>query len=129
MEIEKPILAQVWIDEPGSANFVHTLIIADELSSVRYVNEYNSSVDSEQLALLSDVVEVYANNAARVEFSNLQDLGQNVWNITTKNAVHEKDGSTTWVMADLGSKVTLANIGADLERQWQRGGTGGRLLH
>jgi len=55
VEIEKPILAQIWIDEPGSANFVHTLIVADELSSVRYVNEYNSSVDSTQLALLNDV--------------------------------------------------------------------------
>ena len=114
VEIEQPILAQIWIDEPGSANFVHTLIVADELSSVRYVNEYNSSFEGEQVALLSDVVEVYANNAARVEFSNLQDLGQNVWNITHKNAVHQKDGSTTWVMADLGSKVTLAHIGATL---------------
>jgi Fe-S cluster assembly protein SufD len=37
-----------------------------------------------------------------------------VWNITHKNAVHQKDGSTTWVMADLGSKVTLAHIGATL---------------
>ena len=55
-----------------------------------------------------------ARNAARVEFSNMQDLGQNVWNVTNKNAVHEKDGSVTWVMADLGSKVTLANIGAAL---------------
>src|SRR5579863_9882501 len=114
VEIEQPILAQIWVDEPGSANFVHTLIVADELSSVRYVNEYNSSFEGEQVALLSDVVEVYANNAARVEFSNLQDLGQNVWNITHKNAVHQKDGSTTRVMADLGSKVTLAHIGATL---------------
>jgi Fe-S cluster assembly scaffold protein SufB len=37
-----------------------------------------------------------------------------VWNVTNKNAVHEKDGSTTWVLADLGSKVNLANIGASL---------------
>ena len=114
VEVEKPILAQIWLDEPGSANFVHTLIVADEMSSVRYVNEYNSAFEGEQPALLNDVVEVYANSAARVEFSNLQDLGQNVWNITSKNAIHDKDGSTTWVMADLGSKVTLSNIGATL---------------
>jgi len=38
----------------------------------------------------------------------------NVWNVTNKNAVHEKDGSSTWVLADLGSKVNLANIGATL---------------
>jgi len=59
-------------------------------------------------------VEVYVKNAAHVEFSNMQDLGQNVWTITNKNAVHEKDGSTTWVLADLGSKVMLSDIGVGL---------------
>ncbi len=114
VEIEEPILAQVWIDEPGAAIFTHTLIVAEEQSSVRYVCEYNSSFDGEQFSYLNDVVEVYAKNEARVEFSNMQDLGLNVWNVTNKNAVHSKDGSTTWVMADLGSKVTWANIGAAL---------------
>jgi FeS assembly protein SufB len=114
VEIEKPILSQVWIDSPSSANFAHTLIIAEEQSSVHFVAEYNSAFEDEQPSLLNDVVEVYAKNEAHVEFSNMQDLGQNVWNITNKNAVHDKDASVTWVMADLGSKVTLANIGATM---------------
>ena len=114
VEIEDPILTQIWIDSPASAIFTHTLIIADDESSVHYVEEYNSSFEGEQPSLLDGVVEVYVKSAAHVEFSNLQDLGQNVWHITNKNAVHEKDGSTTWVMADIGSKVTLANIGAGL---------------
>ena len=114
VEIEKPILAQIWIDSPASATFAHTLIIAEDESNVRFVNEYNSSFDDERPSFLDDVVEVYAKNAARVEFSNLQDLGLNVWNVTNKNAIHEKDGSSTWVLADLGSRVNLANIGATL---------------
>ncbi len=40
VEIEQPILSQIWIDSPASANFVHTLIVADEQSSVRFVAEY-----------------------------------------------------------------------------------------
>jgi Fe-S cluster assembly protein SufD len=114
IEIEDPILAQIWIDAPESATFAHTLIIADDLSSVRYVEEHNSNVAGDRPSLLDNVVEVYVKNAARVEFSNMQDLGLNVWNITNKNAVHEKDGSTTWVMADLGSRVMLSNIGVGL---------------
>jgi len=114
VEIEEPILSQIWIDAPASATFAHTLIIAEEMSSVRFVNEYNSDFADERPSFLNDVVEVYAKNAARVEFSNMQDLGSNVWNVTNKNAVHEKDGSTTWILADLGSKVNLANIGASL---------------
>ena len=114
VEIEDPILAQFWIDEPLSATFPHTLIIADDLSSVRYVEEHNSAYEGEQPSLLDGVVEVYVKNAAHVEFSNMQDLGQNVWTISTKNAVHEKDGSTTWVLADLGSKAMLSNVGVGL---------------
>ena len=33
IEIEDPILTQIWIDAPASATFAHTLIIADEQSS------------------------------------------------------------------------------------------------
>jgi FeS assembly protein SufB len=114
IEIEDPILTQIWIDAPASATFAHTLIIADELSSVRYVEEHNSLLEGDQPSLLDGVVEVYVKNAAHVEFSNMQDFGQNVWTITNKNAVHEKDGSTTWVLADLGSRVMLSDIGVGL---------------
>jgi FeS assembly protein SufB len=114
VEIEQPILSHVWMDTPASATFSHTLIIAEEQSNVRFVEEYNSIIAGEQPALLSDVVEVYVKEQARVEVSNVQDVGQNVWNITNKNAIYSKDSSMTLVMADLGSKVTLADIGAGL---------------
>jgi Fe-S cluster assembly protein SufD len=114
VEIENPVLAQVWLDAASSGIFSHTLIIAEEQSSVRFVQEYVSNVASGQPSLLSDVVEVYAKNEARVEFSNVQDLDQNTWNITNKNAIYDKDGSVTFVMADLGAKLSHATIGAGL---------------
>ncbi|GCE19130.1 Fe-S cluster assembly protein SufD [Dictyobacter kobayashii] len=114
IEIEAPILAQLWVEQPLSAAFSHSLIIADEQSSVRFVEEYNSNVAGEEPSLLSDVVEVFAKREARVEFSNLQDLGQNIWNITNKNAVFDNDASVTFVLADLGAKVNLETIGAGL---------------
>ena len=115
VEIEEPILAQIWIDEPALAAFSHTLIVADTLSSVRYVEEYNSSFEGEQASLLNGVSEVFTKSGARVEFSNLQDLGHNVWNVTNKHSVNENDSSVTWVLADLGSKLTLENIGSRLQ--------------
>ena len=115
IEIEEPILAQVWLNIPLSATFSHTLIIAEPQSSIRLVQEYNSLVPGDNPALLSDVVEIYANREARVEFSNMQDLGQNVWNIANKNAVHQNDSSVTFVIADLGSAVNLETIGAGLQ--------------
>ena len=115
VEIEQPVLAQLWVSQPQAAVFSHSLIIAEEQSSVRFVEEYNSTVEGDVPSLLSDVVEVFAKREARVEFSNLQDLGQNIWNITNKNAIFDNDASVTFVLADLGGKVNLATIGAGLQ--------------
>lgn len=112
--IESPILAQLWMDQAQTAVFSHSLIIAEDQSSVRFVQEYNSTVERAEPALLSDVVEVFAKREARVEFSNLQDLGQNVWNITDKNSIFSNDASVTFVLADLGAKVNLETIGAGM---------------
>ena len=114
VEIAAPILAQVWLQHPNAAIFSHTLIVAEDQSSVRFVQEYNSLPSGEEPSLLSDVVEIIAHRESQVEFSNLQDLGDNVWNVTHKNAVHENDSSVTFVIADLGSKVNLETIGAGL---------------
>src|SRR6185437_718 len=86
VEIADPILTQIWVDQPGAATFAHTLVIADELSNVRFVQELNSDGADPRPSLLHSISEVYAKNAAHVEFSNLQDLGQNVWHICNKNA-------------------------------------------
>lgn len=114
VEIEAPILAQVWLDQPLSSIFSHTLVIVNEQSSVRFVEEFNSRYEGEEPSLISDVIEIFAKPESRVEFSNLQDLGQNVWNISNKNAIHENDSSVTFVLADLGTKVNLETIGNGL---------------
>jgi len=128
VQIEEPILTRIWIDAAGSAFFAPTLIIAGEQSSVRFVQELDSPEESaseeKRASLLHSIVEVHTGSAARVEFSNLQDLGQHIWHITHKNAIHARDGSTTWVLADLGSKVMLSQIGMDL----QGDGTAGELV-
>ncbi len=124
VEITAPLLAVVFTDTAHAAAFSHTLIIAEANSSVRFVEEYTSEVDGDVTALLSDVVEVIAGNEARVEFSNLQDLGQNIYHVTNKNALYEKDASVTFVLADLGSKVMVSHIGAGL----QGNGSAGELV-
>jgi FeS assembly protein SufD len=124
VEIEAPILTQIWIDAAGGAFFAPTLIIAEEQSSVRFVQELDSSGEGERASLLHSIVEVHTGCGAHVEFSNLQDLRQNIWHITHKNAVHARDSSTTWVLADLGSRVMLSHIGVDLLGD----GTAGELV-
>jgi FeS assembly protein SufB len=114
VEIEAPLQAEVFLDTPQAAIFSHSLIIASALSNVRFVEEYTSEFEG-SLSLLSDVVEVIAENEAHVELSTLQDLGQNVYHVTDKNALYAKDASVTFVQADLGSALMVSHIGAGLK--------------
>ncbi len=114
VEIEEGILAQVWLDAPRSMAFAHTIIIAEQESTARFVQEYNSAVPTNEMALLSSIVEIYTQPLAQVEFSGMQDLGQNIYHISHKNATHRNDSSVTWVMAELGSKLMYSNIGDGL---------------
>jgi FeS assembly protein SufD len=123
IEIEAPLLAEVWVDASSAAIFSHSLIIAEDQSSIRFVQELTSSVEAEKPSLLSDVVEIHAHTEAHVEMSNLQDLDQHTWHITNKNAVNDRYASVTFVMADLGAQVNLSTIGAGL----QGNGTAGEL--
>src|SRR3989442_12912082 len=70
VEIEQPILSQIWIDAPGAAIFAHTLIIANETSSVRFVNVYTSDFEGKQAALLNDLKAAYDKHAHRGELRN-----------------------------------------------------------
>jgi len=124
VEIEAPLLAEVWIDASSAAIFSHSLIIAEDQSSIRFVQEMTSSVEAEKPSLLSDVVEIHAHTESHIEMSNLQDLDQQTWHITNKNAVNDRYASVTFVMADLGAQVNLSTIGAGL----QGNGTAGELV-
>src|SRR5205809_7545960 len=86
VEIEQPILSQIWFDSPASATFAHTLIIAEEQSTVRFLAEYNSASEHERPPFFNDIVEPYAQTEVRVDSCKMQDLEQNVWNVTTQNA-------------------------------------------
>ena len=73
-----------------------------------------------EAAWYGGIVEVVADQAARVRYANLQQLGDGAWNIGSQRVVVGQDAEVTTLNAEVGSKVT--KVGLDVQMTG-KGGT------
>jgi Fe-S cluster assembly scaffold protein SufB len=85
VQVELPLRTHVYAQTPGSAIFAHTLVVAEEGSSVIVVDAW-ASPTTEEPVIASSVVEIFAGDSAQVRYVQFQDWGRNVWNFTTQRA-------------------------------------------
>ena len=106
VSVEMPVQAYFRINAKNMGQFERTLIIADEGSSVHYVEGCTApsySTDS----LHSAVVELIAMKGAKIRYSTVQNWSSNVYNLVTKRAVAYRDATVEWVDGNIGSKLTM----------------------
>lgn len=101
-----PLQAYFRINAESMGQFERTLIIADEGSSVHYVEGCTAPTYSTD-SLHSAVVEVFVKRGARVQYTTIQNWSSNVYNLVTKRAVVYGDGEMIWVDCNLGAKATM----------------------
>jgi Fe-S cluster assembly protein SufB len=106
VKVEIPLQAYFRINSENAGQFERTLIIAEEGSSVHYVEGCTAPVFSTN-TLHSAVVEIIVKKNADVRYTTIQNWSHNVYNLVTKRAVVNEGGRMTWIDANLGSKVTM----------------------
>src|ERR671917_475359 len=106
VHVEMPLQAYFRINTENMGQFERTLIIADEGSSVHYVEGCTAPTYS-TASLHSAVVEIIVKKGARVRYTTIQNWSHNVYNLVTKRAVAHEDAVMEWVDGNLGSKVTM----------------------
>ncbi len=106
VSVELPLQAYFQMGTPNLGQFERTLIIADEGSSVHYVEGCTAPAYSEN-ALHAGVVEVFVGKGASVRYTTIQNWSKNIYNLVTKKAVVGREGRMSWVDGNLGSKVTM----------------------
>ncbi|HLC75264.1 MAG TPA: Fe-S cluster assembly protein SufB [Candidatus Nanoarchaeia archaeon] len=52
-------------------------------------------------------VEIYVHEGARVRYNSVENWSKNTYNLNTKRAVVDKDGTIEWINGNLGSQVTM----------------------
>jgi Fe-S cluster assembly protein SufB len=106
VKVDIPLQAYFRINSDNMGQFERTLIIADEGSSVHYIEGCtapNYSSDS----LHSAVVELIAHKGAKIRYTTIQNWSDNVYNLVTKRAIANENATVEWIDGNLGSKVTM----------------------
>jgi len=106
VHIELPLQAYFRINTENMGQFERTLIIADEGSSVHYVEGCTAPTYSSD-SLHSAVVEIIVKKGARVQYTTIQNWSNNVYNLVTKRAKAMQDATMFWLDCNIGSKLTM----------------------
>jgi Fe-S cluster assembly protein SufB len=106
VKVRIPLQAYFRMNAERGGQFEHTLIIADEDAEVHYIEgcsapAYNSS------ALHAGCVELFVHKGARIRYSSVENWSRNTFNLNTKRAVVDEDGTVEWINGNLGSGVTM----------------------
>lgn len=106
VHVELPLQAYFRINAANMGQFERTLIIAEEGSYVHYVEGCTAPIYTTD-SLHSAVVEIIVKKGARVRYTTIQNWSNNVYNLVTKRAHVEEEGTMEWVDGNLGSKITM----------------------
>jgi Fe-S cluster assembly protein SufB len=106
VHVEMPLQAYFRINAENMGQFERTLIIADEGSSVHYIEGCSAPVYTTD-SLHSAVVEIVVKPSARVTYTTIQNWSNNVFNLVTKRARVEAEGHMEWIDGNIGSRLTM----------------------
>jgi Fe-S cluster assembly protein SufD len=109
VELEKPLYVRV------SAPFWRLLVVAEEGARFSLVEEYVSRAEGE--AYSNAVVELFVEQAAKLEYVSLQNLSRDTWHFASHHARVERDAELDWVAGGFGSKKGKTRIHNDLAGQ------------
>ena len=108
--VEKPFDVVYAIDEPGTAQYGHTLAVGDEASDFR-LRHFKLAPDFEGTALHAGQVELYLEAGARARFAPVQDWGGGgVIDVSTQVVEVGRDAYVHWLPAYLGGALTRQHL-------------------
>lgn len=104
--LDRPLQSYFRINSKNMGQFERTLIIVDDNSSLHYVEGCTAPSYSES-SLHAAVVEIYVGKNSKCRYSTVQNWATNVYNLVTKRALVDENGTMEWIDGNIGSKVTM----------------------
>lgn len=110
VRVERPIQTVYAIDEPGTAQYAHTLAVVGEHAECA-IREYCLGGDFEGQALHAGGFELYARPGAHAKVAHFHDWGRGgVHDISTKRVEIARDAFVSWVPVHLGGRLTKQTL-------------------
>ena len=105
-KLDRPLQSYFRINSKNMGQFERTLIIVDDNSDLHYVEGCTAPTYSES-SLHAAVVEIYVGKNSKCRYSTIQNWANNVYNLVTKRALVDENGTMEWIDGNIGSKVTM----------------------
>jgi Fe-S cluster assembly protein SufD len=109
--LEKPLYVQV--TSSGGSLFWRMVVVAEEGARFSLIEDYSSAGD-DTVAYTNAVVELFVEQAAKIEYVSLQNLSRETWHFGRHKAWLERDSELDWVIGGFGSKRGKVWIENDL---------------
>jgi Fe-S cluster assembly protein SufD len=111
--LERPLYVRIASSAPGGSLFFRMVVVAERESRFSLVEEWVSA-DDQLEAYTNGVVELFVEDAAKLEYVSVQSLSQQTWHFATHHARVERDAELDWVAGGFGSKRGKVRIQNDL---------------
>ncbi|MUV39164.1 FeS cluster assembly protein SufD [Lentibacillus sp. JNUCC-1] len=106
VEIESPLQTIFWQEDPEAALFNHVLVVADESSSLTYVENYVSNNDEEE-TIANVVTEVIANDNANISFGAVDHFAAGTTTYMNRRGVAYRDAVIDWALGQMNDGHTV----------------------
>lgn len=106
VQVQVPLQSYFRLNAPGAGQFEHTLIIVEEGAYCHFI-EGCSAPKYNVLNIHAGAVELFVKENATLRYSTIENWSRNMYNLNTKRAIVDKNGSIEWVSGSFGSKVSM----------------------
>ena len=108
-----PLQSYFRLNAKGAGQFEHTLIIVDEGADLHFI-EGCSAPKYNVANMHAGCVELFVAKGAHLRYSTIENWSKNMYNLNTKRAKVEEDGSIEWISGSFGSHVSYLYPESDL---------------
>ena len=105
-KLDRPLQSYFRINSKNMGQFERTLIIVDDDSDLHYIEGCTAPTYSED-SLHAAVVEIYVGKNSKCRYTTIQNWAPNVYNLVTKRALVDTNGTMEWFDGIIGSKLTM----------------------
>lgn len=113
VKIEEPLQTIFWQEDPEVALFNHVLIVADEDSSLTYV-ENNISHNEEEETVSNIVAEVIAHDNAKISFGSVDNFAAGTTSYINRRGLAYNHGQIDWALGQMNDGNTVSENLTDL---------------
>lgn len=107
VEIDVPLQTVFWQENARAGMFNHVLIVAEDNSSVTYVENYLST-GTDKPSVANIITEVYAGNNATIRYGAVDHLGEQVTSYINRRGRIANDGRIEWALGQMNDGNTVS---------------------